>query len=627
MSRSNAQVARNLRENESMRTRKAILKAGGSARGQAAAALEAARADEAILKKVSDLKNFTKKSKANKKQMSDKSEWMQGEMYLRNQASRVESDMASLLQKIVVSALTCGGGPRQGGQDIHIASLGQHVEQYESERANREENQKILMVQLQEIKSMLQRTKNAVSAAARGPTDDATMSAAEEKRNVAVAVFADVLIKVKDSHAESGKALAEEAKRLQTEVDASVSHLCELQAEYRQLRHSSRVAEELQAKDTDTATVLALLDEWRQKLYSCDDELHTTLEVIAQDRELIHSQYCNKCEVDPSKPYGSWSEEDHNIFVKEIKRSQTQGLQRHKLSAALASQLPHMTHAQISSHEDWYRSMRSLQDRRRAATQAHETNREELLRQARESLQNAREKAEEEERIMRERERHEKARAELHLALNIQRAERVKEMESRLAEIEQLRMQADEENRKEEERRAEEVRQKKALVEKFRADREAFEAAQRRQAEEAAAAEAAEKKRRVEEARPHVEQREALRLKKIEEQRRKEKKHLEEEARRLDILNKLAEQVPYWDALQAAESKLDHVTAAVEAQKYQKPEEVSRGHLSMNGFTDQKLFKDARFRLGLALREAGVHQSAAAAAVISSLHPRQQAPW
>lgn len=92
-------------------------------------------------------------------------------------------------------------------------------------------------------------------------------------------------------------------------------------------------------------------------------------------------------------------------------------------------------------------------------------------------------------------------------------------------------------------------------------------------------------------------------------------------------MNKLAEQVPYYENIQAVESKLDHITVAADAQKYFKPDEETRGHLALNGFTDKKLFRDARFRLGLALREAGVHQSAAAAAVIAQLHPRQQAPW
>ena len=85
--------------------------------------------------------------------------------------------------------------------------------------------------------------------------------------------------------------------------------------------------------------------------------------------------------------------------------------------------------------------------------------------------------------------------------------------------------------------------------------------------------------------------------------------------------------MPYWDALQNASSKLDHITASAESHRYFKPEEASRGFQSLNGFTDKKVFKDARFRLALALREAGVQHSSAAKAIVQSMNPRVQAPW
>ena len=42
----------------------------------------------------------------------------------------------------------------------------------------------------------------------------------------------------------------------------------------------------------------------------------------------------------------------------------------------------------------------------------------------------------------------------------------------------------------------------------------------------------------------------------------------------------------------------------------------------MNGFSDGKVIRDARFRLATALREAGVHQSEAAKYAIQRAHPR-----
>lgn len=172
-----------------------------------------------------------------------------------------------------------------------------------------------------------------------------------------------------------------------------------------------------------------------------------------------------------------------------------------------------------------------------------------------------------------------------------------------------------------------EILQTKQLAEQYKQERIKYLESQREIERIRQEEENQERKRQIELSKPKVEQREALRLKKLEDMRRKEELLLAEELHRGELLNKLAEQVPYWDTIQTIESKLDHVTVAMEAQKYIPHEEETRGHLALNGFADAKLFKDAKFRLGLALREAGVHQSAAAAAVIAQLHPRQQAPW
>ena len=59
----------------------------------------------------------------------------------------------------------------------------------------------------------------------------------------------------------------------------------------------------------------------------------------------------------------------------------------------------------------------------------------------------------------------------------------------------------------------------------------------------------------------------------------------QQEQHRLELLAKLAEQVPYWESIQAATSKLDYITAAARAQEYIKGEEMTRGYIPLNGFT------------------------------------------
>ncbi|CAM9214553.1 unnamed protein product, partial [Sphacelaria rigidula] len=82
---------------------------------------------------------------------------------------------------------------------------------------------------------------------------------------------------------------------------------------------------------------------------------------------------------------------------------------------------------------------------------------------------------------------------------------------------------------------------------------------------------------------------------------------------RLEVLGKLALSVPYAAACANAEAKLDHITAATAAHFDQLEHfDRSRGHCPMFGYNTGKVFRNARFRLGLYLREAGVSHTTAA---------------
>lgn len=81
-------------------------------------------------------------------------------------------------------------------------------------------------------------------------------------------------------------------------------------------------------------------------------------------------------------------------------------------------------------------------------------------------------------------------------------------------------------------------------------------------------------------------------------------------------------QVPYFDAIQDPQSRLDHITASAKAHEYIAPEEGTRGHLPLNGFTDGRVIQDTRFRIAEALRQGGVAGSRAAREVVARLYPR-----
>ena len=120
-----------------------------------------------------------------------------------------------------------------------------------------------------------------------------------------------------------------------------------------------------------------------------------------------------------------------------------------------------------------------------------------------------------------------------------------------------------------------------------------------------------------------------FRQQKIDE-KRKQKKILEElaqeeEKKKIELLNKLAEQAPYWDIIKDIESRLDHATVSSQAQSFiprLEGDELTRGHIPMNGFTDQKVIRDTRFRIVEALRMAGLSSTQAARDVVQQMIPR-----
>ncbi|CAE7607970.1 unnamed protein product, partial [Symbiodinium microadriaticum] len=81
---------------------------------------------------------------------------------------------------------------------------------------------------------------------------------------------------------------------------------------------------------------------------------------------------------------------------------------------------------------------------------------------------------------------------------------------------------ADEEQKRQEDKRQAELRHKKALAEQFKADRAVYVEAERVREERRAQEEAEARRRHIDANKGHVQQREAMRLQKLEENRRKE---------------------------------------------------------------------------------------------------------
>jgi hypothetical protein len=220
--------------------------------------------------------------------------------------------------------------------------------------------------------------------------------------------------------------------------------------------------------------------------------------------------------------------------------------------------------------------------------------------------------------------RHEEGRIELHNKLTDLRRQR-KIMEDKLAEEERLRL-LEEVNRERLVANAMKAEQedKKMRVEMYKRARDQLAEVQRRLEEERKRIENENMKKEIEDNKWKVDMREQLRVEKEDEKRRKEEDLRLKECRRMEWLSKLAEQVPYWEAMQNAQSKLDHITASAKAWEYIGVDDPGRGYLPLNGFADNRVLRDARVRLAMALREAGVSHTVAAKEVVQHFHPRPQ---
>ena len=99
------------------------------------------------------------------------------------------------------------------------------------------------------------------------------------------------------------------------------------------------------------------------------------------------------------------------------------------------------------------------------------------------------------------------------------------------------------------------------------------------------------------------------------------------EREKVERLSALAATAPYWDNVVNAKADLDKTTKAREADVYREDltglYSFQQGDGKLRSFTNEKVFSDVRFRLGAALHAAGVNHTAASAAMVRQLIPRQ----
>ena len=427
MSRSNVKVASELRQDEARLTRKRILKCSGSVRKQDVVAQHLANSGDVYLEKLNKLKKFTKNKKEIKKKLSQLTEWVQGGYYLVNYAQRIEEELQSLYQKLMVSML-----------QERVTSFTEVSDLMDENMESRKQNQSYVMLQLHEIKNMLNNIKKHYKSHQQDQSEEA-----ENKKQSIASVVANLIVQMRNSHNSVWDALCTEEKSLNQQIKESIRNFSNMQSEYRKFSEESKLDEELEMLESDDEQIITLLEDWKQRIYELEDQHAQNLEKISTEKNALNQEYGLDYGV-LDETIGGWDEKSHQVFVKVIKRAHVQGLSRSRISSTLAAELPNKSPKEISRHENWYNSMMSLNDKKKKLIQNYTTMREEMLSKASQSVSQLREKVATENLAREELERHEKARMLMHERLHEMRAERAQEMESKLVEIERLRQQVPE---------------------------------------------------------------------------------------------------------------------------------------------------------------------------------------
>mmetsp|Transcript_1565 Transcript_1565/g.2187 ORF Transcript_1565/g.2187 Transcript_1565/m.2187 type:complete len:658 (+) Transcript_1565:66-2039(+) len=650
MSRNNSSIIREIRNVENQKLRKTILKASGaSARVSSDVFDQLSDSNQQYLEKISQLKNFNKRSKTQLHTQTHQNEWKSEYQRLQQLALKLEEATLQTLQNVLLMS-------------PDIDEVHRLVDDSRSEAADRKSRKDGMVSQLREMKDLLRMAcrrgihhrsssssassdglQPAVRQSSTAPGSGEASDRQPQQMQQSQAILASMLLRARNGLSERWQLLSAEEARLAAVLktarvkifamlreDRTEQQDQALRAEFEQLLdRGPRGTEGEGDEEGDEEAELQLqaaLQHWLGRIAQLDLQHKLALQAADADRLQLGQQMGLR---DPLDPQGDWPAADHDTFHKVFKKAHVSGMLRKKLMDSLQMQLPHRSHEELCEHEEWYRALRVLQQRSQEQTASYLEQREGLVAQARADLEQQRGLCEQQRLRAQEAQQLQRRSAALHSKLEELRA--LHAQQSAAEQAEQQRTQALQQLQTLEEQAAaaEFRRQQREQVEKFRAQRAEALAEQRRAQQQQAEAEQQQLKQAVEASRERVQDRNARLLQKEEARRlAEEQKLLDEEMHRLKVLAMLAEEVPYWEAIQQAESKLDHVTASVRGHEYIPllPDDLSlaRGHIGMNGFTDQKTISDSRFRLVSALREAGLQQSAAAQQAVQRLFPRPQ---
>lgn len=377
--RNNLKVAQKLREDESLNTRKRILKTTMANSDESFQALAAST--NSYAEKLEKLNSFKQKSKQTTKSQSLKLEWIKEKQRLEKLLFQTEQDVSSLIEVLILHS----------PEESQFHELVKDVGSYEAELA---ENTSSIKSQLKEYKKMASdvvfendnRLKLQAKKSNRSNTKSVKFSSnneescstgfpIQEKQDRApligedgavatesvetttqkkvfcnaVSVFADILLQLRLQMLQRFEYMREEESELFAEILTEKQRIISMTWEERQQDQNERLRQELSLQPGDDQEVLFFMEEWFHRLNVLDHSHSMEEKVLLAER----NSAIMEIGLLPEEKLGGWTGSDHDIFTKVWKESRNSGMKRQNFSALLTSQLPNKSQEEICTHEEW----------------------------------------------------------------------------------------------------------------------------------------------------------------------------------------------------------------------------------------------------------------------------------
>mmetsp|Transcript_36290 Transcript_36290/g.34299 ORF Transcript_36290/g.34299 Transcript_36290/m.34299 type:complete len:746 (+) Transcript_36290:142-2379(+) len=300
-------AARSLREAESLALRKKISKASavshkGAQDPENDIFQQISDSSQNYLDKLEKLKKFKSKSKVNTKNLSLQSDWGAEQAQLGKLSSNIEISFTAALESF---ALEINGSDGILNDTNHMKSL---IDENIDYQFNISKYKKGVRYQIHELKNMAKeilknKQKNLKIEQQKSfklnkedqlniiKADQQVSEQSESVTSPAVAIFADMLLKIKLQHTETSSLLYEEEKLLSIEVKNDNKKIISMLRDDRLTQETQRLRSDiLHAEGGDGVEVELCIEEWLTKLANLDNSYALLSQQFAKQRaSLKHS--------------------------------------------------------------------------------------------------------------------------------------------------------------------------------------------------------------------------------------------------------------------------------------------------------------------------------------------------